>query len=189
MDAIRLAGLVLAGGGASRLGGVDKPMLTVGGAPVLGRAVAALAGTPSVLVGTPRPGFERSRWTCEDPPGGGPIAAVAAGLAELPRGCDPIAVLAGDLLGVSRETVLRLCDAIGQQDGALLVDATGRKQWLIGVWRAHALRDALPAHPAGASLGSYLGALSGCEVAELPGESRDVDTPEDLDSARRESTP
>ncbi|MGC7099682.1 molybdenum cofactor guanylyltransferase [Amycolatopsis lurida] len=182
------AGIVLAGGEARRLGGVDKPMLEVGGRSLLEGVLAALGdadvvGTvDTVVVGPPRDGIRAVRWTREDPPGGGPVAALAAGLALLPDATE-IALLAGDLTGLTSSTVDRLRRARGAADGALLVDA-GRRQWLTGVWCAAALRAAVPAEPSGAALRRTLGDLSIVEVPAAPGEAADVDTPEDLHRLR-----
>ncbi|WP_158885666.1 molybdenum cofactor guanylyltransferase [Amycolatopsis anabasis] len=183
-----LAGIVLAGGGAHRLSGVDKPMLDVRGKPLLRTVVAALTGAdPVIVVGPRRDGVPGVRWTREEPPGGGPVAALAAGLAAAPPETELVAVLAGDLARITPSTVDRLRAAVGAGDGAVLVDADGRRQWLIGVWRARALREALPPEPAGASLRRTLAGLAVVAVPELPGESADVDTPEDLERLRRES--
>ncbi|PRX45113.1 molybdopterin-guanine dinucleotide biosynthesis protein A [Prauserella shujinwangii] len=177
-----LAGIVLAGGAARRLSGVDKPMLEVGGMPLLHRAVGALRGAePVVVVGPERPGLPGVRWTREDPPGSGPVAALAAGLRLLPAESPaPVAVLAADLPAITEHTVRRLRDALGSADGAVLVDADGHRQWLIGVWRATALRAALPGRPEGAALRATLGGLSIVDVPARAGEAADVDTPEDL---------
>ena len=117
-------------------------------------------------------------WAREDPPGGGPVAGLAAGLALVDN--DFVAVLAVDQPGVTASTIDRL-RAAADGGGAVLVDADGRRQWLIGVWRVAALRAALPARPDGASLRSVLTPLAPAEVAALPGEALDVDTPEDLE--------
>jgi molybdenum cofactor guanylyltransferase len=45
----RIAGLVLAGGAARRMGGGDKPLLEVGGQPMLARVIAALGVTPIAI--------------------------------------------------------------------------------------------------------------------------------------------
>jgi CTP:molybdopterin cytidylyltransferase MocA len=71
--------------------------------------------------------------------------------------------------------------AVGRADGAVLVDDTGHRQWLIGAWRAGSLRRALPERVAGASLRRMLGGLEIVEVLAEQGESADIDTPEDLD--------
>jgi molybdenum cofactor guanylyltransferase len=172
------AAVVLAGGDARRMSGVDKAMLTVDGVPLLHRVLHAVAGMPVVVVGPRRPVPAEVTWAREQPPGGGPVAGLAAGLAvlDLPSTA-VIAVLAADLAGITSATLARLRT---DEDGAVLVDENGREQWLIGVWRLGALRGAIPAEPQGRSLRSVLGALSPARVAALPGECVDVDTPADL---------
>lgn len=184
-----LYGIVLAGGAARRLSGVDKPMLEVGGAPLLRRALDALHDAAQVVVvGPPRPAVDGVRWVREDPPGTGPVAALAAGLHALHAGAeDEVAVLAGDLTGVTASTIRRLRAALGSAEGAVLVDADAHRQWLIGVWRFDALHRALPAQCAGASLHRTLGGLSIVDVPAAGTEVADVDTAQDLDRARRSS--
>lgn len=125
---MRYAGIVVAGGSARRLSGVDKPALNVGGKPLLTRAIHALEGAERVIaVGPRRPGFDVV-WTREPVPGTGPVAAVAAGLLFVPEDVEAVAVLAADLPGVRRSTVDRLVAAVGgadSADGAVLVDAAG----------------------------------------------------------------
>ncbi|MGW6555574.1 NTP transferase domain-containing protein [Streptomyces sp. NPDC055051] len=76
--------VVLAGGAARRLGGVDKPGVRVGGRALLDRVLAACAGARlTVVVGDPRPTVRTVRWTREQPAGTGPLAALAAGAAAL----------------------------------------------------------------------------------------------------------
>lgn len=175
------AGIVLAGGGARRLSGVDKPQLVVGGKALLRRAVDALAGvSPIVVVGPEREGYPEVVWTVEASRGAGPVAALEAGLACVPD-AEFVVVLAGDLAAVTTSTVDRLRAAIGADDGAVLVDADGRLQRLIGVWRIAAVRSALPELTEGASLRAVFGGLRMVGVAAEPGESADIDAPEDLD--------
>lgn len=181
---MRYAGIVLAGGSARRLSGVDKPALPVGGKPLLARAIHALGGAERVIaVGPRRPGFDVV-WTREPVPGTGPVAALAAGLAFVPDDVEAVAVLAADLPGVRRSTVDRLVAAIGDGDGAVLVDAAGARQWLLGAWRVAAVRAALPADPANAALRRVLGGLCVTEVPAERGEADDIDTPEDLERHR-----
>lgn len=176
-----LAGIVLAGGAARRLSGVDKPMLEIGGKPLLRTVIDALAAAePVIVVGPRRPAITQVRWACEDPPGGGPVAALAAGLAALPPGVAKVAVLAGDLAAVGPSTVDRLAAAAEGADGALLVDPDGREQWLIGVWQVAPLRAAMPELTANFPLRQVFRALRYTTVAAEPGESEDIDTPEDL---------
>jgi molybdopterin-guanine dinucleotide biosynthesis protein A len=170
------AAVLLAGGRGRRMGGVHKPALVVAGRTLLDRSIAAVQpADPVVVVGPETPTDQRVLWTRENPPGGGPVAGLAAGLALIGDGL--VAVLAADLVGVTADTVARLRAAVSA-DGAVLDD--GHRQWLIGVWRAEALRRVLPENPADASLRSVLGALDYAPVAAAPGETVDVDTPADL---------
>ncbi|WP_033287555.1 molybdenum cofactor guanylyltransferase [Amycolatopsis jejuensis] len=179
------AGIVLAGGSARRLSGVDKPELRVGGISLLGRAVEALAGaSPVVVCGPERPGYDGVVWTREAVPGTGPVAGLAAGLAAIEQ--DTVVVLAADLPGIRQSTVDRLRAAVTEEiDGAVLVDDTGHRQWLVGAWRTAALRAAMPSSPENASLRRTLGGLRIAEVPSEPGESADIDTPDDLEKHRK----
>lgn len=178
----RLAAVVLAGGGARRLSGVDKPALEIGGRTLLRRAVDAVAGADPVVVVGPRRELDAEVcWTREDPPGTGPVAALAAALAVFPELPDDteVALVAADLVNVSADTITRLRARLGDA-GAVLVDETGARQWLLGVWRLGPLRAALPATPAGHSLRAMLAPLSPAEVPAAEGEADDIDTPADL---------
>ncbi|MEU6927909.1 DUF6457 domain-containing protein [Streptomyces sp. NPDC046374] len=76
--------IVLAGGAARRLGGADKPGVRVGGRSLLDRVLTGCrdAGT-TVVVADPRTTARPVEWAREDPPGGGPLAALDAGLRRL----------------------------------------------------------------------------------------------------------
>ncbi|WP_152352755.1 molybdenum cofactor guanylyltransferase [Brachybacterium subflavum] len=84
--------IVLGGGEGRRLGGVSKPDLVVGGRRLVDRVLDAGAGCAPRVVVAPESvavpdGVLR---TLEDPPAGGPVAGIAAGLArlrELEDGC------------------------------------------------------------------------------------------------------
>jgi len=177
------AGIVLAGGSARRLSGVDKPELRVGGISLLARAVRALAGAePVVVCGPERPGYPVV-WTREAVPGSGPVAALAAALELV--GTDEIVLLAADLPGITPSTVERLRAALDDgTDGVVLMDAAGERQWLVSAWHAEALRRVIPARPENASLRRTLGVLRIAGLPARPGESADIDTPEDLEKHR-----
>ncbi|WP_436837934.1 molybdenum cofactor guanylyltransferase [Micromonospora rifamycinica] len=144
------AAVVLAGGAARRMGGRDKPAVPVHGRPMRDRVLAAVAdAVPRVLVG---PGGSLPAdvlVTREEPAGGGPVAATAAGLALLHPDTTVVALLAADLPLLSREAVGVLLDALatgagpGASDGVCLLDDRGRRQPLCGVWRVPPLRAAL----------------------------------------------
>ncbi|MFD2394956.1 NTP transferase domain-containing protein [Dietzia aerolata] len=73
--------IVLTGGRASRLGGVDKARLAVGGRPMVETVLRAARAVATAVV-TVGPGGD----TREEPPHSGPVAGIAAGLAALPQG-------------------------------------------------------------------------------------------------------
>jgi molybdopterin-guanine dinucleotide biosynthesis protein A len=165
--------VLLAGGAGSRLGGVDKAALRLRGATLLDRALEALEGIDVVVVGPPR-GLVRV--VRESPAGSGPAAAVVAGLAAL-RDADEVLLLAVDLPRLPEALPLLLAAASGP-DGAVVVDADGRHQWLLGRYRAAALRNAAAAlgDPAGRALRALVGGLDVAAVRLPPGLELDVDT-------------
>ncbi len=140
--------IVLAGGRASRMGGVDKPAMVIGGRSMLEAALAAVASCArTVVVGPRRPELDaRIVQVREVPPGSGPVAAVGAGLRALgPTAAPLVVVLAADLPFLSQATVRELIRR-GTESGADAVfaaDESGRPQYLIGVWRRTALAEAL----------------------------------------------
>lgn len=182
------AAIVLAGGSGRRLGGVDKPALRVGDRTLLQVALEGVAGVPTVVVGPAREVPAGVVVVREEPPGGGPAAAVAAGLAALPRTLPadaPVAVLAADLPALDRSAMIRLCAALADPtspDGAVLVDAQDRRQWLIGVWRHGPLAAAVArrADWHGRSVRELFGSLDPAEVRGHEAATADVDTPDDL---------
>jgi molybdopterin-guanine dinucleotide biosynthesis protein A len=145
-----LAAVVLAGGAALRLGGRPKPALPVGGRSMLLRVLDAVAGAdPRIVVGPPElaallpPGV---RLTRESTAGGGPVAGIAAGVRVLDAGAAQVAVVPGDLPFLTPTVVRGLAAGLaGGADVAVLVDDSGREQWLSAVWRRSALTRRLAA--------------------------------------------
>lgn len=189
------AAVVLAGGAARRMGGVDKPAVPVGGRPMRDRVLAAVAdATPRVLVGPVDAVPTGVRVVREDPPGGGPVAAAAAGLAVLDPETALVALLAADLPLLTRSAIGELLDQLTrvdpQPDGACFVDGDGRRQSLCGVWRVPALRaglDRLAAERGGSLSGAPVRALlAGLVTREVPWSGDgpppwfDCDTDEDV---------
>lgn len=163
------------------MGGVDKPALVVRGHRLLDVALTAVAAAGrTVVVGprrdTPRPVL----WAREDPPGGGPAAALAAGLDHVEAAS--VVVLAADLPLVTPRTVDALRRAARGHDGALLVDDAGRRQLLAGCWSTAALRAAVDRAGSAAGM-SVRRLLHGLDVAAVLIDEPawlDCDTPEDL---------
>ncbi|ADU11642.1 hypothetical protein ML5_6199 [Micromonospora sp. L5] len=107
------AAILLAGGAARRMGGVDKPARAVGGRPMLHRVLDAVADADQrIVVGSSGPLPTGVRTAREEPPGGGPVAATAAGLALLDPGTTTVAVLAADLPLLTTAAVAELRRAL-----------------------------------------------------------------------------
>lgn len=175
--------VVLAGGRGRRLGGADKPQLEVGGVRLLDVALAAVAGASPVVVvgGTDVPFGVLS--VVEEPRHGGPVAALAAGLAAVST--EVVVVLAADLPFVTPSAVARLLASLVDQ-GAVAVDDTGRWQSLLAAYRTVALREALPEVVDGARLRDVLDqlVLTPVQLTGSPPPWLDCDTAEDLTRAQ-----
>jgi molybdopterin-guanine dinucleotide biosynthesis protein A len=183
--------VVLAGGTAVRMGGVDKAALDLDGVTLLERALAATgSATEVVVVGRRVPTSREVAWTVEDPPLGGPAAGLLAGLDGLGPALDLVAVLAVDMPKVNSGTVARLTWAVEADrdvDGAVLIDPDGRRQPLAAVYRVAALAAARPTDPdqqQGLSMRRLVGELRLVEVPAVGDETRDVDTWDDVRALR-----
>lgn len=186
--------IVLAGGRASRLGGIDKPRMSVGGSRLIDDVVAASAeaGCGTIVVAGPDgadgvlPPVTRVR---EDPPFGGPVAGIAAALPHVTT--ERVLLLAGDLAdpyGVL-ELLLGARTPAGPASGLCLADQDGREQWLAGAYPTRGLRDGAAALPDGGRGASLRQLLRGIRITAIPAPAsvvRDVDTWEDVDIAGRE---
>ncbi|WP_158635131.1 NTP transferase domain-containing protein [Tsukamurella asaccharolytica] len=178
------AAVVVAGGSARRLGR-DKPEVVVGGRRLLDAAIAAAGGAAVVVVGPSRAVPERVIAVREEPPGGGPLAAIAAGLAAVPAEARTVAVMAADLPEVEPSDLARIA-ALRSATGApvaLAEDHHGHAQYLLSVWDVAALRAAV----ADAAAGGPVHAIVPTDAPRLRLPLADVDTPEDL--ARAEASP
>jgi molybdopterin-guanine dinucleotide biosynthesis protein A len=132
--------IVLAGGRAERLDGADKPAIVIKGSTLLDRVIAAAHGATRVIaVGPERATASDVVWTREDPPGGGPVAAIAAGLELVEEAW--CLVLAADLPEIAPAVPLLLTGA-AQVDAAVLT-CNERRNHLAAVWRVSALRGAI----------------------------------------------
>jgi len=124
MQRDQITALILAGGKATRLGGVDKRELVIAGRTIFERQVEALAPcVAEIIVSSPRPiaGYRSVRDAVAN---AGPLAGIAAGLAAATTPW--LFVIAGDMPYVHRALVELVvsragegCDAVGIRIGAL----------------------------------------------------------------------
>jgi len=205
------AAVVLAGGSSRRWAGRDKTTVPLAGRTVLEHAVAAvLPQAVEVVVVAPadhpaRPAVWDAAlavgrpllWTREDPPGGGPLAGLAAGLASLGAldgldgldGPPGIVVLVAGDLPFARTACPRLVAALtaAQDAGAAVgIDPDGRRQPLLAAYRTALLRR--PFVDSDVTDRPLRDLLAGLVVAEVPVtavEALDLDTPQDAEAAER----
>ena len=183
--------IVLTGGTGARLGGADKATLVLHGATPLSLIVDALPGDVDIVVsGPPLPLLRQVTFRQEQPPGGGPVAGIAAALdgTQAPL----VGVIAVDMpwaVPVLLSAIDRLRES-PDTDVAVPIDRDGRRQPLCCAWRADRLRACLPANTQGAPVRAL---LQGAVVLEFtPGTDNlldDIDTPDDLERALRRSDP
>jgi molybdopterin-guanine dinucleotide biosynthesis protein A len=181
----------------------------------VGDAADRVVVGPSSLGGLVPPGVWLAQ---EEPPGGGPVAALSAGLTELAappvgvagpeawsgwrgesvgageRKAEPVLVLAADLPLLTRAAVGVLLAALDDHDGAVFVDDDGRRQWLCGAWAREALEERLTVLAAtgplaGRAMRELVAPLRVVEVPVAGGQPwYDCDTPADLADAERRLT-
>lgn len=189
--------IVLCGGLSQRFGGGDKTAAQVDGESLLDRLVLGMPEAwPVVCVGLPRPTVRPVVWTREDPPGGGPLSGIAAGVAE--SRTRYTVVLAGDL-PFAAEAVPGLVQALAVHDdglhdwyataeegvdGVQALDAAGEHQPLLAAYRTQALHAAIPIDAHNRGVRRALASLR-CLWVEVDGHiAWDVDTAEDLARAQ-----
>lgn len=189
-----VAAIVVGGGGGQRLGGVSKPDVVLGGVRLIDRVCGALLGEcgagcvavvpPAVRVPD---GVVR---TLEDPPSGGPLAGVDAGLRALHVGEDVLVVVVSvDAPGVGDFLPVLLDLPLGDgADGRIVRGGEPEPfdQYLMGVYRAGALRRVIDeavdrfGTVRGVGVRRVLRALTVERVDVGADVCRDIDTPEDV---------
>ena len=179
-----VTGIVVAGGAGRRMGGVDKAALVVDGITLLDRVLGAARPVCDrlLVVGPNRPtDVAGVTFVMEDEPGGGPVPAVAAGLAAAPD-ADVVLVLAADLplLGAGHlRSLLAALDAAGAEAAA--ADDEGGPNPLLAAYAG----PALAARAAGLGAGARAGALLPAHgvTVDLGVAALNVNRPEDLAAA------
>jgi molybdopterin-guanine dinucleotide biosynthesis protein A len=198
-NTFRRDAIIIAGGRASRLGGIDKTALHYEGRSLLDLALDAVDGAESVaVIGRPRPGHARSNVVSvlEDPRFGGPVAAISAGLDVIAQEFPPdwTVVLAADLIRAPEAVAFILAalatadrtESVTARDGVIAVDDSGRRQPLLAVYRTRSLQYALDtlrkSGPLpGRSMRQLIAPLA-LRECPVPSElCRDIDTPADAE--------
>ena len=181
-----IAGLVLAGGSARRMGGADKAALTVGGIALLDRVLTAARPVCDrlVVVGAVRPtavgGVE---FVAEAQPGRGPVPAVLTGVAASP-GCDVVLVMATDLPLLGSGHLRRLVAALDQPgvEAAAAADEGGPNP-LLAAYRLPGLLARVGGSAPGSGWPARRLLPPSVMAVELGAATVNVNRPEDLAAA------
>jgi molybdopterin-guanine dinucleotide biosynthesis protein A len=181
--------VVLCGGEGRRFGS-DKTRAELAGTSLLDHLLDGLPQEwPVVCVGESRPTRRAVTWAREEPPGGGPVAAIAAALPGV--GGPVVVLLGGDMPYAAGPAPALVATLVGDPalDAVIGRDGDGRLQPLLAAYRTSALRGAVPEPAAGTPLMRLLDPLRTHVVAVGDDASLDVDTAEDLDRARHRLEP
>jgi molybdopterin-guanine dinucleotide biosynthesis protein A/uridine kinase len=190
MTLSKVTAVVLAGGSSQRFA-PDKLAEQVDGQPLLDRVLASLPEQVAavIVVGAARKVAHSVVFTSEEPAGGGPAAALAAGVRRaLHKSSDAIVTLPADapLGGQAAGTLLGRLESEQTADAVVGVDAVGQEQPLQLALRPAAARALVaaagPAGAAGVSARRLLDALRpGLVTQELTrAELWDIDTADQL---------
>ncbi|MDP1711082.1 MAG: molybdenum cofactor guanylyltransferase [Candidatus Nanopelagicaceae bacterium] len=183
----KLSAMILTGGSSSRFGS-NKSLAMLEGKTLLTHLLTDLAeNIEVVIVGPTFESQSRSlKFVQEDPAGGGPVAAVDAGLAMIDT--EFVALIATDMpfaAAVIHELANSLESSI---DGLVPHDGEGIPQTLCAIYRTNALKNALVklGSPQGCSMRSLTALLELKEIeltTALKSRLLDIDTPEELQQA------
>jgi molybdenum cofactor guanylyltransferase len=195
----RVTAIVLAGGASQRFP-PDKLAQQLDGEPLLNHVLASLPEqvTTVIVVGAIREVIRPVIFASEEPPGGGPAAALVAGLRRaLDESNDAIVTLPGDapLAGQAAGTLLSRLGSEPNIEAVVAIDSAGHEQPLqLALRRAAAeklLAAAGPSGAAGVSARRLLDALRPGLVSHdlSSAELWDIDTPDQLLAWRLRSSP
>jgi molybdopterin-guanine dinucleotide biosynthesis protein A len=183
--------IIVAGGKASRMGGLDKAMLPIGlrGKTLLEDVIESCPGKVFV-VGYPRElGTEINNlvtWVADLNPDGGPAAGIWSGLAKVTS--EYVFVSAADQT-LSAETVSQLIAAAQGNDGAWAIRSDGGGQPLCAVVRTVLLRELLaPTQGINQSPLRVMSSLKMVGVEVNPDQVVDFDTWQDVVKAVKGSS-
>jgi molybdopterin-guanine dinucleotide biosynthesis protein A len=185
------AAIILAGGRASRLDGVDKAGIEVGGRTLLEWAIdGVIDAREVVVVGDPVPTERPVTFTRESPRYGGPVAGLLTGLDALVTMPRYVGVVAVDMPHVHHGTWRRLLAATAggpadsARDGALLVGPDGHWQLALVLATEH-LQRVRPGYEQQHDypLKKLLASLTLASVSAEGREHEDIDTWADLRDA------
>ncbi|UQX86784.1 NTP transferase domain-containing protein [Jatrophihabitans telluris] len=172
-------------GGAQAAATVTKPEYPLLGWPMLDHVLTATASAERrIVVGPRRRGLGEPMFVRENPPGAGPVAAIAAALPQVDQ--HRVAVLAADapfvLGGLSQLRTDPMVD-----DVRVWVGPDGGTNYLAAIWSTDSLRLAVASlgDPRNASVRSLYEGVTVARVPDFDGYADDLDTLADVEWAEQ----
>lgn len=175
--------IILAGGRSTRMG-ADKAQMRVDDRRLLDHALDNLPREWDTVIVSP---LDLGKPTVtEEPPYGGPVAGISAGLQKLDNTL--VAVMAVDAPN-SGHMLRRLAAALGDDDVAV-AETDGYVQPLCAIWKRDCLEAAL-AQVGGRDVAAKRLIAAAGNVAYVPGDGSEIDydTPEELGALGNVSFP
>jgi molybdenum cofactor guanylyltransferase len=194
-----IAGLVLAGGAARRMGGANKALVELAGRPLIVHAVERLAPQVAALAISANQDADRLSalghpiLPDRDRRLLGPLAGILSGLTWAGKeGFSHVVSVAGDTPFAPRDLVQRLSAGLSASNAAIAVAASGgRPHPVFAIWPV-SLREALSRHLETADERSVIGFARGQSLAEVAfpfSHGRDsffnINTRAELEAAQR----
>lgn len=195
--AMRTVGVILAGGRGSRMGGIDKALVPLGGEPMIAQAIRRLA--PQVAAVAINAGGDAARFSAfglpvlpdpvADQPG--PLAGILAAMRwAAAQGASHVVTAATDTPFLPGDLVARLAEAAASARAPIaLAESGGRLHPTFGLWPATLADDLALALAAGTRKVAAWALGEGAARVPFAAEPRDpffnVNTPADLAVAER----
>lgn len=183
----RLSAIILTGGASSRFGS-DKSQALIGQHSLIEHLLMTLPSKMEIVVVGPQLQMTSRSVKCtqEDPLGGGPVAAIHAGLELIET--EFVAVVATDMPFASQILEVLMDNFPNLEDATIPVDEHGIQQPLCALYKTEALSRALGqlGTVQGQAVRRVIDNLTVKELSLQPNLRRillDVDTPSDLERA------
>ncbi|MFM1819059.1 MAG: hypothetical protein RIS61_657 [Actinomycetota bacterium] len=186
MQLSQIDSIVVAGGKATRIGGIDKAMLPLGlnQKTLLASVVASCPGKV-IVAGSNRPEINGVTWVDDLSADGGPAAGIWAALTQI--NSEYVFISAGDQR-INSDQVNQICFAALGHDGAWAVRENGQGQPLLACVKSRLIKDLLQeSKGVNASPLRLMQQLNMVEVKVATSEVLDIDTWADAINAVKES--
>lgn len=183
-----VSALILAGGKATRFGGIAKHELVVGGETIFARQVRVLAPRVAEILVSSRRDIPGHRTVRDEVEGAGPLAGIVAGLAACRTPW--LLVVAGDMPYLTGDLIDRLRALRSSDVDAVGIRSHGLPEPLVCVLHTRVLPVVQRRIAAGDYKASRLFTDDSLRIAWIddadPAALRNINAPEDLAPAERE---